>query len=216
VSDPLDWLAPTVAAWKAGPRDYVEACPLPPATTDEEMAALIVMTLRQFDGELCGSDYRSQEQFRTRVAATVYALLVPYVGRLGIPNAFTVDVRINESYTIDVFVVDLEEKARVEARAEMRAETRLHERARANYDTWLRWFTERYGDRIGTWLAKRAAKLVRGKEHVSNHRVCEIGDRFQEAEYASERGRGCCGQVDAVLTHWPTGRKFRLGFNHGH
>ena len=84
---------------------------------------------------------------------------------------------------------------------------------------------DQFGPHMGVWLAKRAGNHIRGRDCISHFSVVEVPTGckiFSPAAWRAMsrheeiRSGGCCGSVDVELHHRPTGRRFLLGFNHGH
>lgn len=100
-------------------------------------------------------------------------------------------------------------------KAEAKAAAILTPVYRAEYDDGLR--AQWPDGRIGEWLARQVLlHLKKGKfDYIDNWRWAEEGVEVQEEAYAAAKSKGCCGFEDFVLVH-PSGRRFRIGFNHGH
>lgn len=88
----------------------------------------------------------------------------------------------------------------------------------ALFDGLVEWLTEVYGPEIGPFLARRIATVIRrcGDENLDNFRACETTREDEVERYAKQRAGGCCGTSDTTITHYPSGRTFKLGFNYGH
>jgi hypothetical protein len=100
-------------------------------------------------------------------------------------------------------------------KAEAKAAANLTPVYRAAYDDGLR--AQWPDDRIGEWLARQVfLYLKEGKfEYIDNWRWAEECVEVQEKAYVVARSTGCCGFEDFVLEH-QSGRRFKIGFNHGH
>ncbi len=88
--------------------------------------------------------------------------------------------------------------------------------ARFNY--LVAWLSLLYGPSVGPFLARRLAKAIRraSDECLSNFRACDLGVSAEVTRYDAERASGCCASMDIEVTHFASGRTFRLGFNYGH
>lgn len=78
--------------------------------------------------------------------------------------------------------------------------------------------SEQYGPELGLFLARRLAKAIRSvkDECLDNFRACDTASADEVARYESQRASGCCGATDIEVTHFASGRTFRMGFNYGH
>ena len=75
----------------------------------------------------------------------------------------------------------------------------------------------KFGEEIGTFLAKRIGVDMRGKDCFTDFSVVDLGASEEElAKHKRIRTGGCCGSLDREITHFKTGRKFAYGFNFGH
>lgn len=78
---------------------------------------------------------------------------------------------------------------------------------------------KRWGDRfdkdIVDWAMKELAKLSEGRDYADNFRVGRLGHSTSMRRFAKQKGKGCCGSVEQVLTG-PDGHRYVLGFNYGH
>lgn len=88
----------------------------------------------------------------------------------------------------------------------------------SGFDGLVTWLSQQYGAELGLFLARRLAKAIRSvkDECLDNFRVCDVASADEVARYERQRASGCCGCKDIEVTHFASGRTFRLGFNHGH
>ena len=75
----------------------------------------------------------------------------------------------------------------------------------------------KYGKEIGKWVSGKLLDKSRedGFICVDNERICEVGNPEDMVAYERRRETGCCGFHDEEIDH-SSGRKFFIGFNHGH
>ena len=74
-----------------------------------------------------------------------------------------------------------------------------------------------YGQEIELFLVAEALRIAEEEyDCQDNFRLAEVGNAEEEAEYEAALLEGCCGFFDTVLTHEPSKRSFRYGFNYGH
>lgn len=80
------------------------------------------------------------------------------------------------------------------------------------------WLAARYGEEIGTWLARRVAVMFRKVNDpcVDNIRVADLSSPDEVKRYEEQRTGGCCGTFDDSVEHYKTGCTFRFGCNYGH
>jgi len=76
----------------------------------------------------------------------------------------------------------------------------------------------RLGDEIGTWLAKRVGKAVKGIDMScsNNFRVALKDDPEQVAKYEAQKEGGCCAFFDQEFHHFKSAKIILVGFNYGH
>lgn len=77
----------------------------------------------------------------------------------------------------------------------------------------------RYGEEIGTFLAKRIGSAIRSTGPdpcIDGFRVADTAIDSEVDEYERIKSAGCCGFYDDRITHYKSGRTFRFGFNFGH
>lgn len=94
----------------------------------------------------------------------------------------------------------------------------------SEYDSAKSMLIRQYGDRLGTFLVNRLAKMIRKRQAtcLSHFRICEIGNKQQEEQFSEISRSGCCGSAEEIFEFksgwqelWKS-RKFKIGFNYGH
>ena len=77
----------------------------------------------------------------------------------------------------------------------------------------------RYGKEIAEFLKSKFEDMISQSciDFVDNYRVMEIGNNFDEEMFERLKFMGCCGTQEwSVKWKKATGRKFKIGCNHGH
>jgi hypothetical protein len=74
-------------------------------------------------------------------------------------------------------------------------------------------YSNKYGNVIGPWLAYHVLKLTSQYNDTSCLRVADTQDNFEVLVY--NKVNGCCASFDTILSH-SSGKKFMVGFNWGH
>lgn len=84
------------------------------------------------------------------------------------------------------------------------------------FDDLVASMVSRYGDQ-GYFVAVRLAKMVKYAAEIGcmTWMVAEVGTK-EEAGFDDWIEHCCCGIETKTITHYPTGRVFKLGVNFGH
>lgn len=90
-----------------------------------------------------------------------------------------------------------------------------------HYDELVETMTNKYGSRLGTFLAKRFARAIRRTNDlcIDNLRVAKVDSIPEMERYKDAQSKGCCTLYDSKLTFKsddaPT-QHYWIGFNYGH
>jgi hypothetical protein len=73
-----------------------------------------------------------------------------------------------------------------------------------------------YTPAIDQWIDDILVDMDNEYENIDNFRIAELTSQDELKEYYAAQENGCCGSVDIERQHPESGRRFLIGFNHGH
>lgn len=146
------------------------------------------------------------------VLLSIKSELLILIGRLvadgRIRNKYDIDVKSNYSI-IDITVTNIDTNHYIHITSDKESSSYY-------YDMLLEQMKSEYGDKLGTFLTNRFAKMIRlvNDSCIDNYRVCKVGDVESEDKYQKQLEDGCCGFIDREF-HFDNDI-YRIGFNYGH